>query len=567
MTSQLGRLTHSQMEKMKSFAVRKPPANKDSITSTGLPVLGLRPREDSLVRKMILKFLDLYTDSSQRRFEIGIENQMVAVQGRMLTKPRALYKDNTQAEVAPGGWNVRGSQFRTLVPNTNGRLDNWGCLMLHYPKDRSPYESAIKEFQKSLKACGIETDKPLTERMVFDSRKNDFFHERTGLDLLGTTRQMQQRYTTRPDILLVVLPEKDTVRYNKIKKVCDQTVGIHTVCVVKSGFLKERNYTYLANVTLKFNLKLGGTNHTLEEIEMGIVSKNRTMVVGIDVVHPSPGSGKASVASMVASIDKNLAQWPVDLQVQVREGQEMLDKIDIMLKSRLALWRKHHNVYPENILVYRDGVSESQYQQVLDEELARMRDCSKTLYNNVGEARPRFTLIIVGKRHHTRFYPPKDHPRCDFNGNPERGLVVDRGITEARNWDFFLQSHDAIQGTARPAHYYVLWDEIFTNPSLQSVHDSIEPGIPPADRLERLSHSLCYMFSRAAKAVSIPAPVYYADIACTRAGRYLAEPPTGSQSMMSDNSKLTAAQRDHLCAELQAKIRVHDYLKDSMFYV
>lgn len=330
---------------------------------------------------------------------------------------------------------------------------------------------------------------------------------------------------------------------------------------------EKENRTYFANVALKFNLKLGGTNHTLEKSYMGILSKDQTMVVGIDVVHPSPGSGKASVASMVASIDKNLAQWPVDLQVQVREGQEMLDKIDIMLLSRLALWRKKHNVYPENILVYRDGVSESQYQQVLDEELAPMRECCRGLYDDVGEPRPRFTLIIVGKRHHTRFFPPEGHPSRDENGNPQRGLVVDRGITEARNWDFFLQSHDAIQGTARPAHYFVLWDEIFTNPTLQPVHDSIERGIPPADRLERLSHSLCYMFSRAAKAVSIPAPVYYADIACTRAGRYLAEPPSGAQSVTSDKSEMTKAQREHLCAELQAKIKVHDDLKDSMFYV
>ena len=489
---------------------------------------------------------------------------MVAVQGRMLTRPRAIYKDKKLAEEATGGWNLRGRQFTTPVPDTNGKLDKWGCLILHAPEDSDSYESAIKQFQKSLNSCGIMTGNPFTDHIVFNDKKGDYFHDRKGLDLQGTIRQMHQPHGSY--ILLVVLPGKDTVLYNRIKKLCDQTVGIHTVCVVKSGFL-GKNGTYLANVALKFNLKLGGINHTLEDDDMGIISQNKTMVVGIDVVHPSPGSGKASVASMVATIDKNLAQWPVDLQVQVREGQEMLDKIDVMLMSRLALWRKKHNVYPENILVYRDGVSESQYQQVLDEELARMRQCCIALYDNVGEPSPRFTLIVVGKRHHTRFFPPEGHPRSDRNGNPKRGLVVDRGITEARNWDFFLQSHDAIQGTARPAHYYVLWDEIFTNPSLQPVDGDVDFKMLPADRLERLSHSLCYMFSRAAKAVSIPAPVYYADIACTRAGRYLVEPPTGSQSVTSDNSKLTAAQRERLCAELQAKIKVHADLENSMFYV
>jgi hypothetical protein len=38
---------------------------------------------------------------------------------------------------------------------------------------------------------------------------------------------------------------------------------------------------------------------------------------------------------------------------------------------------------------------------------------------------------------------------------------VDRGVTEARAFDFFLQSHAAVQGTARPAHYIVVHDDIF----------------------------------------------------------------------------------------------------------
>ena len=377
-------------------------------------------------------------------------------------------------------------------------------------------------------------------------------------------QDMQQK--KKMSILLIFLPYKDTTLYNDIKKSCDRIIGIHTVCVVEGNFYKL-NATTLTNVALKFNLKLGGTNHTLKDIDMGIISLGRTMVVGINVVHPSPGSGKASIASMVASINKDLAQWPVDLRVQVREGQEMLDKIDIMLKSRLILWRKHHKVYPENVLVYRDGVSESQYQQTFDEELKGMQEISKKLYSKAGEPWPRFTLIIVVKRHHTRFFPPRNHPLCDGNGNPRRGLVVDRSITEARNWDFFLQSHDAIQGTARPAHYYVLWDEIFTDRRLQSVHEAIERGISPVDRLQQLSYNLCYLFSRAAKAVSIPAPVYYADIACTRAGRYLVEIPTDSQPTTTNTTGLNPAQRKRLCAELQEKIEVHRNLKDSMFYI
>ena len=264
----------------------------------------------------------------------------------MLTKPQALYKGEIPAKEAPGGWNLQGRQFTTSLPKTKGKLVKWGCLTLHTSRDKGSYESTINEFVGSLKNCGIDAGKPLAERLEFNPKKGDYF-DKKGRDLLGMIEYMQQQQTMRPGILLIVLPAKDTVLNNKIKKHCDQTLGIHTVCAVGSAFRKEEinpktqkpqsNHTYYANVALKVNLKLGGTNHTLEKTYMGIVSKGQTMVVGIDVVHPSPGSGKASVASMVASIDKDLAQWPVDLQVQVREGQEMLDKINIMLLSRLAL--------------------------------------------------------------------------------------------------------------------------------------------------------------------------------------------------------------------------------------
>lgn len=85
------------------------------------------------------------------------------------------------------------------------------------------------------------------------------------------------------------------------------------------------------------------------------------MVVGYDVTHPAPGSNKnaPSIAAMVASIDKELAQWPADVYKNTAR-QEMVDALGSMCKSRLELWRKENGSLPENILIYRDGVSEGQ---------------------------------------------------------------------------------------------------------------------------------------------------------------------------------------------------------------
>lgn len=120
--------------------------------------------------------------------------------------------------------------------------------------------------------------------------------------------------------------------------------------------------------------------------------------------------------------------------------------------------------------------------------------------------RPKLSIIICGKRHHTRFYPMAEQ-NADQLGNPRPGTVVDQGVTSVYNFDFFLQAHGGLQGTTRPTHYFV-------------VHDEIGFG---ADQLQKLTNDVSYMFARATKAVSLVSPAYYADLACERGRCYIHE--------------------------------------------
>lgn len=60
----------------------------------------------------------------------------------------------------------------------------------------------------------------------------------------------------------------------------------------------------------------------------------------------------------------------------------MVSALDSMLESRLRLWitKGKLSEYPENILVYRDGVSEGQYQTVLNDEVPLLREACKKPY-------------------------------------------------------------------------------------------------------------------------------------------------------------------------------------------
>lgn len=446
--------------------------------------------------------------------------------------------------------------------NSGATLRTWTWLVINTSDKSNTFDAAqidpiVTGFRKILQDVGIIAAQPLKGRTIYVENVDSE-------NVIEATMKGAPRVPGQPTLILIMLPIKNQPLYKRIKHIGDVKVGVHTVCVVGSKFNKDPEAKgqkqYFANVALKFNLKLGGINQQIDNTKLGIINEDKTMVVGVDVTHPAPGSASnaPSVAGMVASVDKRLGQWPADLRIQ-ESRKEMVSELDSMLKSRLQLWKTQgkHPALPENLLIYRDGVSEGQYATVLDVELPLLRKACAELYPpaDTKKGLPRISIIVVGKRHHTRFYPTSINDAAQVNGSPKNGTVVDRGITEARNWDFFLQAHTAIIGTARPAHYYVVLDEIFAKRKVPP------PFANTADVLEDLTHNMCYLYGRATKAVSICPPAYYADKVCDRARCYLTglfDGQTPAQSEAGNGGTRDAATDDVL---------IHPNLRNSMFYI
>lgn len=250
-------------------------------------------------------------------------------------------------------------------------------------------------------------------------------------------------------LVFVILENPDAATYNRIKLLADTRYWFHTICVQRSKVMKvERRGAYFANVGLKINLKFGGINHKLKA-ENKLLATGKTMVAGYDVTHPTnlaPGAGRnaPSVAGLVASVDKDQAQWPAHVW-NMQQGREMLDGgLVAAFKSRLKLWQAKNKEYPKNIVIFRDGVSEGQFKQVLDHELPYIRQACSELYPN--KTQPHISLIVSVKRHQTRFYPTRNSlgEAHKNSKSPREGTVVDRGVTSVRCWDFFLQAHASL---------------------------------------------------------------------------------------------------------------------------
>jgi hypothetical protein len=474
--------------------------------------------------------------------------------------PRIKYRDsqNKEHNVNPkdGSWNMAKLKF-----HTGSNLGCWTIVYFRSNRSRDQFQPAdllktVTQFRNFLMRSGVQVGGLITPPSppvdLVDGQEGT--NNQKIVDLFTLLCDVKER----PRFVLCVLPFNDVAIYNSIKTVADTKVGIHTVCVVGQKFVKDqRQDLYFSNISLKFNLKAGGINQILDPHKMGIIDEAKTMVFGIDVTHPSPSSKEdaPSIAAVVASIDKYLAQWPCRFGIQ-ESRKEMVSALEGMVLSLLKLWQKHNKQLPDNILIYRDGVSEGQFQQVLDFELPLIRNACRQVYPATATKQvvPKISIIVCGKRHHTRFYPA-DTKVADKSSNCPPGTVVDRGVTEVRVWDFYLQPHACLQGTARPCHYTVIFDEIFRGRAVKQPHTS------PANALEELTHNMCHLFGRATKAVSLCPPAYYADLLCTRLRCYLADQfdPSNNPAAPSVASGATS--------QTPFNLQIHADLEDSMFYI
>ncbi|KAF2153954.1 stem cell self-renewal protein Piwi [Myriangium duriaei CBS 260.36] len=300
--------------------------------------------------------------------------------------------------------------------------------------------------------------------------------------------------------------------YSFIKNLGDIQKGVQTVCVKGNKLVDKRNperpnHGLIGNVAMKFNIKMGGINQRMIGLDDLSPLDSETMVVGVDVTHPSPGSSEQakSIVAVVASENQDLAQWPASFQEQ-KSRQEILANFLVMMKERLQHWKsKNQESLPTKVIVYRDGVSEGQYKAVVEYEIEQMNEAFKAIYDPANKPRPKVTFIVVGKRHNTRFFPATKSTMDEPTGNCRAGTVVDRSITSPYIHDFFLQAHQGLKGTAKPAHYVVCRDDIFNS----------------ADLIQTFTHNMCYMYNRATKAISVCPPAYYAHLACERARLFM----------------------------------------------
>ncbi|KAG9302445.1 hypothetical protein G9A89_000579, partial [Geosiphon pyriformis] len=312
----------------------------------------------------------------------------------------------------------------------------------------------------------------------------------------------------QPQLIICVLPNTGEQLYAEIKRVSDTVIGIATQCI-QARHMMQAKKQYCGNVGLKMNVKLGGMNWFLGSNDIPFISDRPTIVMGADVTHSNPNNpASPSIATLCATMDAKASRYAASIRCQTAKSDIISDLAD-MVRELLKNFYQTCGRKPERILFYRDGVSEGQFAQIMEGEIKAIKVACQSLDITY---RPTITFVIVQKRHHTRFFPiiGKD---ADRTGNCLPGTVVETMIIHPFEFDFYLQSHAGLQGTSRPTHYHVLWDE-----------NEFDP-----DSLQTLTYYLTYTFARCTRAVSLVTPVGYAHLLCRRA-RYYTQHSSSSEA-------------------------------------
>jgi eukaryotic translation initiation factor 2C len=322
---------------------------------------------------------------------------MLTVPGRILMAPTLSFK--RAAPARDGSWNLQGQQFyRGAV--LGGIFTGFQIQ----EGQRAPYTNSnnfaqcLDKVASEMKSYGVtirDKKQPLSLLLLGPLIKDNVDRIKAALDA-----KFKDMAAKGVHWCLIAIPANNKILYSLIKLMGDVKYGIQTVLVkdencrkIVPGSERGPDLMLVGNLALKFCAKAGGQAWSVDQRHLKLVDKD-TMVVGIDVTHPSPDSqSKApSIAAIVSSHDANLSGWTADVRIQTSRA-EMVEGLTELMKGRLEVFRKKNGKLPTKILIYRDGVSEGQFKLVLNTEFPSIVKAYETLYG-AKTKHPKTSIIV-----------------------------------------------------------------------------------------------------------------------------------------------------------------------------
>ncbi|XP_035892676.1 protein argonaute-2 isoform X2 [Anopheles stephensi] len=431
-----------------------------------------------------------------KEFGVEVGSEFEKVPARIIDAPPIEYARSVKVAPQSGVWRAEGKNF--LIPSTDlsKKPLRWRILNL----DSKTNEATVKKFGEMLQQQAVRCN---VQMEPFDMSTTYVLVRNVANALRDIGTLLEGIKKQEPAITIVILPSRGEV-YSKVKQkaeLASERIGILTQCIKSFTVSKKgTDLSTLNNIMLKINAKTNGTNHCISQVAVPPLGRGNVMYIGADVTHPL-SDDTPSVVGVAALYDMVGFRYNCSVRLQGARD-EMIRDLENIVHRQLLLYLQHNGALPDRIMYYRDGVSDGQFSEILTIELQALH---AAIARTKPGYKPALTFIVVQKRHHTRLFPHGNGTSEGRNCNVPPGTIVDSEITMPNRFEFYLVSHAAVQGVAKPTKYVVLYDDSNCLP----------------DQLQALTYNLCHLFARCNRAVSYPAPTYYAHLAAYRGRVYI----------------------------------------------
>ncbi|EAU35074.1 conserved hypothetical protein [Aspergillus terreus NIH2624] len=466
------------------------------------------------------KMLDHAHDPVLNTFGLKISDDMIRTKARLLPNPELQFGGNQKLNPGTNGrWDLRGKKF--YQPNKKP-LESWGVGFFPGKRNAINRTQVEKFVDETMKIYGGHGGK-VTQRPLVMELKEDI-----AVAIKNLYSATGQKFQKDPQLLVVIVADKNSFNYTRIKKSCDCRWGVPSQ-LLQAAQVAKNNPQYISNVLMKVNAKLGGTTAKIIPKTPDATLKPMSMIIGADVTHSPLGVWSPSMAAISVCADTFGGRYWGACEAN-GERNEIINRANMehMLTPLVREWMSTvgGGRAPSNVYYFRDGVSTGQFEHVLQQEVFNMKAIFMKLTQE--QWKGKFTVVVANKRHHLRAFPRVGNPTldkksmADKNGNPVPGTLIERDVTSPHDWDFILYSHIALQGTSRPVHYHVILDQIGHK----------------AHELENMIYDHCYQYMRSTTSVSLFPAVYYAHLVSNRA-RCHEDVPASSGPQSGPEVKLT----------------------------
>ncbi|OLL24133.1 Protein argonaute [Neolecta irregularis DAH-3] len=377
--------------------------------------------------KKNVEALKWQNDPYLKEFGMEISHNMVKINARLLSPPSLEFARNPRKARAShifkpifGKWDREQQDLSFIEPKS---VLSWAIIS--YARRIRGYEDAkpfVDQLTNSASHAGMSFGTAPPAFTTLNPAVADLAQDVKSF-LVNT-----QKKSGKPiGMVFIIVEDKNSQLYPFVKSIF-YTAGI-TSQVITAKNLCDARPNLCRNVIMKVNQKLGGINNKLPVANTPFADKP-TLVLGADVSHAAPGSQQSSLPSVVGCIDFATCKWVGRVGTQTSR-QEMIADMKNMAKEIIQQWIISNKKHPQRIVYFRDGVSDGQYAQVNAIEVKDIEDACTQLKIS----RPRITVVIATKRHHTRFFPVSSEA-ADRNGNLVPGTLIEKVVTHPVDFDF-----------------------------------------------------------------------------------------------------------------------------------